>query len=179
MEGRPQRVATYGERPTQRMYDRILAQRVPGERRILRAADRRWEGNVQRLVDAQNGFGDRAVACFLRRIPPGERSEIHRHNFEAIGYVVKGRGYDIHDGERIEWSEGDALFIPGNVWHQHGNADAEREAVLLLITDWPLLLHLGVCTMEPAATWEEALARPSPYVEPLLAKPAGVSERSS
>lgn len=172
MEARPQRVATYGERPELTMYDRILAQRVPPERRILRAKDRRWEGNVQRLIDAQNGFEDRAVACFLRRVPPGATSEIHRHNFEAVGYVVKGRGYDVHDGERIDWEEGDALFIPANVWHQHGNADAEHDAVLLLSTDSPLLLHLGVCTMEPAPTWEEALRRPSPYTEPVLTRPA-------
>lgn len=175
MEGDAVRVAIYGERPGQGMYDRILAQRASPLRRILRAADRHWEGNVQRLVDAQNGFEDRAVACFLRRIPPGERSEIHRHNFEALGYVVKGRGYDIHDGERVDWAEGDALFIPANVWHQHGNADAEQEAVLLLTTDWPLLLHLGICTMEPAPSWEDALARPSPYVEPVLRRATGAT----
>lgn len=174
-ETRPERVATYGERQELRMYDRILAQRVTPAKRILRAADRRWEGNVQRLIDAQNGFEDRAIACFLRRLPPGERSEIHRHNFEALGYVVKGRGYDIHDGETIEWAEGDALYIPANVWHQHGNSDPKEDAVLLLITNWPLLLHLGICTMEPATSWEDALSRPSPYVEPVLHRAGGGS----
>src|SRR5207244_11606401 len=110
---------------------RTGTQRTPPNRRVIRAADRTWENNLQTLIDAQNGFDDRAIACFLRRIPPGGKSEVHRHNFEAMGYVVKGRGYEIHDGERIDWSQDDAVFIPANVWHQHCNTDPENEAIVL------------------------------------------------
>ncbi len=162
------RVARYGERPDFELYDRIVRQRVPARKRVLRQADRQWENNLQRLIDRRNGFDERAVACFLRRLPPGGRSDIHRHNFEAMGYIVQGRGYEIHDGEKIEWAEGDAVFIPANVWHQHCNPDPDHQAVVLLITNWPLLLHLGICTMEPAPTWEEALRRPSLIIEPRL-----------
>lgn len=162
------RVAVPGSRPDLGLFQRIADQRVPVQRRVLRATDRAWQRNVASLVDASNGFDDRAVACFLRRIPPGEKSDIHRHNFEALGYVVKGRGYEIHDGERIDWNEGDALYIPPNVWHQHCNADPDAEAIVLLITDWPLLLHLGICTMEPATSWEDALARPAAIPNPQL-----------
>ncbi|HYY88882.1 MAG TPA: cupin domain-containing protein, partial [Chloroflexota bacterium] len=105
-------------------------------------------------------------ACFLRRLPPGDASGIHRHNFEAIGFILKGRGWDIHDGEEIEWEEGDVLYVPPNVWHQHGNRDPNEEAVVLLITDYPLLLHLGICTLEPVDTWEEALSRPPAIPDP-------------
>ena len=54
---------------------------------MLRAADRTWEGNVQLLIDSANGFDDAAIASFLRRLPPHSESDIHRHNFEAMGYV--------------------------------------------------------------------------------------------
>lgn len=153
------RIARYNDRPEDSLRSRIERQRVPASKRVVRAADRTWVNDVQRLVDAQNGFEARAVAHFLRRIPAGQASEIHRHNFEAIGYVVKGRGHEIHDGERIDWAEGDGLLIPANVWHQHVNDDAEQDAVLLLMTDWPLMLALGTCTMEAAASWEDALSR--------------------
>ena len=103
------------------LFERIDAQRSDGHQRVLHAADRLWHGNVQWLIDGSNGFDERAVACFLRRIPPGGKSDIHRHNFEALGYVVKGRGYEIHDNERIDWSQDDALYIPANVWHQRCN----------------------------------------------------------
>lgn len=152
------------------LRERILAQRKPPAKRILKAADRVWEGNLQMLVDAKHGFQERSISCFLRKIAPGEHSPIHRHNFEAIGYVLQGAGYEVHDGERIDWGEGDVVFIPANVWHQHVNADSEEEAIVLLITNWPLLLHLGVCTMEPAKTWEDALSRPSAYPEPKTAR---------
>ncbi len=172
MEGnsRANREATYKSNLDQGLHERIDSQRKFPEKRVLRAKDRVWENNLQPLIDAPNGFDDRAIACFLRRIPAGQASDIHRHNFEAMGYIVKGRGYEIHDGERIDWSEGDAVFIPANVWHQHANADPDNEAIVLLITDWPLLLHLGICTMEPAPTWEEALSRPPAIPQPRPAR---------
>lgn len=160
--------ARYGSRPDRKFYDRVVAQGSPDPTRIMRAAERRWERNVQRVVDPQNGFDDRALASFIRRLLPSGLSEIHRHNFEAIGYVLKGTGYEIHDGVRIDWVEGDALFVPPNVWHQHANSSDNDEAIILLTTNAPMLLELGVCTMEPAPTWEEALQRPSPYMRPVL-----------
>jgi mannose-6-phosphate isomerase-like protein (cupin superfamily) len=165
-DGNGRRVANFSTKVGDRLYDRIIAQRVPGEKRILKAADIVWEGNIKHLLDVQHGFANRALSCFIRRLAPGATAQIHRHNFEAIGLVLKGEGFDIHDGERIDWAEGDVLFIPPNVWHQHGNTSATEEAHLLLITDWPLLLHLGVCTEEEAPTWEEALSRPTVYPDP-------------
>lgn len=162
------RSARHGVRHERGLFAQIAAQRQPAVTRILRAADRAWQGNVQILVDGQNGFEDRSIACFVRRLPPGGASDIHRHNFEAIGYILAGRGYEIHDGERIDWAAGDVVYIPPNVWHQHLNADPNEEAQVLLITNWPLLEHLGIVTMEPAPSWEEALARPSAIPEPVL-----------
>jgi quercetin dioxygenase-like cupin family protein len=156
------RVAQFNSHPELSMRNRVKQERagLNPEKRVLRSEDRVWnDNNVQHLIDATNGFDDHAIACFLRRIAPGGESDIHRHNFEAMGYVVKGKGYEIHDGEKIEWKEGDAVFIPANVWHQHVNADPENEAIILLITNWPLLLHLGICTMEPAQSWQDALSR--------------------
>lgn len=162
------REAKYLEHLNEGLFDRIERQNpgLSSDKRVLRASERTWENNLQRLVDVQNGFEDKAVACFLRRILPGESSQLHRHNFEAIGYVLKGRGYEIHDGERIDWAKDDVVFIPANVWHQHFNSDPEEEAVILLITNWPLLFHLGVTTLEPAPSWEDALSRPSAIPNP-------------
>lgn len=162
------RVAKFGDRDGNGLYDRIIEQRVPPEKRVLRAADRKWEGNIQTLIDAQHGFEDRAIACFLRKLPPGGQSDIHRHNFEAVGYVLKGNGYEMHDGERLDWGEGDVVLIPANVWHQHVNLSDAEDAVILLITNWPLLLHLGICAIEPAESWEQAMSRPSMYPDPYL-----------
>jgi gentisate 1,2-dioxygenase len=167
MDAPRNRGAVYGARPDASLYDRIIGQREPAEKRVLRAGDRRWEGNVQLLIDAGNGFEDTCIASFLRRLPPHSETDIHRHNFEAMSYVVRGSGHEIHDGERIEWSEGDAVFIPANVWHQHVNP-GDDEALVLFVTNWALMLHLNACTMEPAATWEEAMKQPTVYTTPYL-----------
>jgi quercetin dioxygenase-like cupin family protein len=163
------RVAQFNSHPEASMRNQVIRERVgpTPEKRVLRSEDRVWNNNVQHLIDASNGFDDHAIACFLRRIAPSGESDIHRHNFEAMGYIVKGKGYEIHDGERIDWKEGDAVFIPANVWHQHVNTDPENEAIILLITNWPLLLHLGICTMEPAQSWQDALSRPPAVPDPL------------
>jgi quercetin dioxygenase-like cupin family protein len=155
------RVAQFGSHPELSMKNRVRKERegLNPEKRVLHSEDRVWDNNIQHLIDATNGFDDRAIACFLRRIAPSSESDIHRHNFEAMGYVVKGKGYEVHDGERIDWKEGDAVFIPANVWHQHVNSDPENEAIILLITNWPQLLHLGICTIEPAQSWQDALSR--------------------
>jgi gentisate 1,2-dioxygenase len=167
-DGRTARQAVAGEHRDRRLAAQIAEQRTPPERRVLRLGDREWEGNVQRLVDPQNGFDDRCLACFVRRLPPGGSSDVHRHSFEAIGYVLRGHGYEIHDGERIDWREGDVVHIPANVWHQHVNLSEDEEAHLLLVTNYPQMVHLRACTMEPAPSWEDALQRPSVYTDPFL-----------
>jgi len=35
--------------------------------------------------------------------------------------VVKGRGYDLHEGTRHPWEEGDLICIPPMISHQHVN----------------------------------------------------------
>jgi quercetin dioxygenase-like cupin family protein len=167
MDGGSARRATYGARPEAGLHERIVGQRTPSEKRVLRAADRKWEGNVQLLVDEGNGFEDACIASFLRRLPPHSETDIHRHNFEAMGYVIRGSGYEIHDGERIDWAEGDVVFIPPNVWHQHVNP-GDGEALVLFVTNWALMLNLNACTMEPAPSWDEAKQRPTVYVDPYL-----------
>lgn len=89
-----------------------------------------------------------------------------RRGTEAIADV----DLDVAAGEFVvvDWVEGDALYVPPNVWHQHGNSDEHEEAVVLLTTNAPMLLGLGVCTMEPAPTWEEAMKRPPVYTQPVL-----------
>jgi hypothetical protein len=46
---------------------------------------------------------------------------------------------------------------------------AYQQRIVLLTTNWPLLLHLSICSLEPAVSWEDALARPRANVSPLSA----------
>lgn len=63
-------------------------------------------------------------------IPPGGKSGRHRHYFEAIFYIVEGRGYEIHDGERYPWEAGDVMIVPTYCVHQHFNSSSSEDARL-------------------------------------------------
>ena len=45
--------------------------------------------------------------------------------------VIKGRGYDVHDGTRWDWETGDLVSIPAMAEHQHFNADPDHPVLLL------------------------------------------------
>jgi quercetin dioxygenase-like cupin family protein len=69
-----------------------------------------------------------------QEISPKERSGEHRHIFEELLLVVKGRGYDLHDGTQHRWAEGDLICVPPMIVHQHIN-DGKESAQLLSV--WP------------------------------------------
>jgi gentisate 1,2-dioxygenase len=54
--------------------------------------------------------------------------------------VVKGRGWTELDGERLDWAFGDTIAIPA--W-RHFRHHADEEAVLLRVTDEPVMASLG------------------------------------
>ena len=119
-------------------------------KRAIRARELRWEDNVHGksayIVDSVTGFASRNLAMFVREIPPGAATGTHHHNFEAVAYVLDGRGHDVHDDRVVRWRTGDGLYIPPMVSHQHVNDDPAESAWLLFIANWPLLNHLGITT---------------------------------
>ena len=90
------------------------------------------------------------------RTPPWRgQSGLHKHTFEAVGYVLEGRGYEVIGEERIDWEAGDTFFMPPNVPHRHVNQDPNKRARILQVEAWPLMIYLGVSElvqMEPAET---------------------------
>src|SRR6185436_12420374 len=50
---------------------------------------------------------------YFHEISPRSRSGRHRHMAEELILVLEGKGYDVHDGERWNWEQGDLICIPG------------------------------------------------------------------
>lgn len=97
--------------------------------------------------------GLKALEAHVSELPAGASATLHRHNCEALFYVLEGQGYTvIHDEEaverRIEWKEGDLFFTPILVWHQHVNASTNSAARYLEITTIPLMKSLGAWLIE-------------------------------
>jgi gentisate 1,2-dioxygenase len=61
--------------------------------------------------------------------------------------VIKGRGYDVHDGQRWDWETGDLVSIPAMIEHRHFNTN-ENQAALLLSSMPSAGVALGVGGIE-------------------------------
>ena len=64
----------------------------------------------------------------LEEYAPGGRTQKHGHVNEAAFYILDGKGYEIHDGIRYDWSAGDIAIVHMNCVHQHFNADPDKPA---------------------------------------------------
>jgi uncharacterized RmlC-like cupin family protein len=127
-------------------------------RKIIKASEQPWEnsphGLLKHLCNEEMDTRAETVDAYMQILPPGSRSGRHRQLAEQAVYIVEGYGYDIHvdcdlsipDGEkylwvpqdeerRFEWQAGDMVYIPPNTISQHFNADPERPARIIVVTN--------------------------------------------
>jgi len=102
---------------------------------VIRYEEQPWEwtaqGRLKWYTHPHRESSARRVWLSMQEIPPGSRSGRHRHLAEEQIFVINGRGYDNHDGERWNWQKGDLINIPSMVEHQHFNADQDNPVLLL------------------------------------------------
>ena len=95
-------------------------------------------------------FPVRVPACSLSMsvgaLEPGARTTSHRHAYEAVMYVLAGRGHSVVEGHRFDWQAGDALYTPPWSWHQHV-ADPDCAVEYVTATNMPMLESLGQTVM--------------------------------
>ena len=85
----------------------------------------------------------RSIACWIQLLRPGVRGKAHRHASSKVYQVFEGHGYSIIEGQRFDWTKGDAFAVPSWAWHEHGNESGE-EAILFSIQDTPLMNALAL-----------------------------------
>ena len=76
---------------------------------------------VFQLVDKEL-VGSEHIVAGLTIFEPGESSSRHNHpGSEEVDIMVRGTGDVVIDGQCIPFQEGDWVFIPEGVFHQHVN----------------------------------------------------------
>ncbi|MBO0748437.1 MAG: cupin domain-containing protein, partial [Acidimicrobiaceae bacterium] len=85
----------------------------------------------------------RVLDATLHEVPPGATSTVHRHSWDAIMFVIDGRGWTEIDGQRIEWRSWDTLHLPTWAWHRHGN-DGDRPARFTTWSVEPMFEYFGM-----------------------------------
>lgn len=130
--------------------------RDQGRRKVIRAHELPWEnsphGLLKHLANAQMDLRIETIDAYMQVIPPGSRSGRYRQLAEQAFYVLEGRGYDLHVDcdveitdtyhwrpqdveQRFEWEAGDVVYIPPNTISRHHNADRERVARIVVVTN--------------------------------------------
>jgi quercetin dioxygenase-like cupin family protein len=130
--------------PGKTRYDWFLSRLADENRverespRVIRGPSCAWEdtrqGKIKFYLNRWSEAAARGLDLIEQQIAPGERSGEHRHIFEELLLVVKGRGYDLHEGTRHPWEAGDLICVPPMIAHQHVNDGAD---VAQLISVWP------------------------------------------
>jgi len=151
--------------PGKTRYDWFLSRLADENRieregpRVIHVADRAWEdtrqGRIKFYLNRWVEAAARGLDLMAQEIAPGEGSGEHRHIFEELLLVAKGRGYDLHEGTRHPWEEGDLICVPPMIAHRHVNDGPD---VARLISVWPQQpgheLLGGIEQIENASDWK-------------------------
>jgi gentisate 1,2-dioxygenase len=110
-------------------------------------------------------FPNSVVAWGLTEIDPGVEAPLHRQLHEATLFILEGKGYSLINGQRFDWEEGDAVFVPLESWHTQGNDGKERVKYVTAGTI-PFFRYFGLYRKEkdrePSAEEKELLRREMP-----------------
>ncbi len=123
---------------------------------LIKAEEMPWEnspqGRIKHVVNEEMDTKECCLDVYQQVLPPGGRSGKHRHMAEEVLYVLEGKGYDLHwdvqfevkddytwtwsdEPKRFDWEEGDFIYIPPFIIHQHFNANEEKPARLISATN--------------------------------------------
>jgi len=125
------------------LYEQLIEQP-----RVYKSRDVPWKGGPglygKHIVSPQHAKVAQSIETHIEVYAPGAHGQKHGHLNSAVFYVIEGRGYDVHDGKRIDWKAGDVMIVENGCVHQHFNSDPDNQAVLLVFKAKPLFhfMHL-------------------------------------
>src|SRR5665213_1797111 len=60
---------------------------------------------------ADDPFLTQTINVYFQDFPANTKAGEHGHQNEAAFYIIDGSGYEIHDGQRYDWSAGDVVVV--------------------------------------------------------------------
>jgi quercetin dioxygenase-like cupin family protein len=85
-----------------------------------------------RVGPGDDPFWTQTLQVHFVRLPPGTSNRGHGHQNEAAFYILEGRGYEIHDDQRYDWSQGDLVIVHTDSVHRHFNPYEEQATCLVM-----------------------------------------------
>src|SRR5207247_10290556 len=82
--------------------------------RVIKGKDLTFNDGPQsfskHFVEPVDGLGQ-TLHVHLEEYAPGGRTQKHGHVNEAAFYILDGTGYEVHDGVRCDWKDGDVAIV--------------------------------------------------------------------
>ncbi|MCZ6481735.1 MAG: cupin domain-containing protein [Alphaproteobacteria bacterium] len=115
--------------------------------RVYRSPEMKWKGGPwlwgKKVINPQSAQVAQSIEVHLSVYSPGtEGGQKHGHMNSAVFVIIKGKGYDVHDGQLLTYEAGDAMICENACVHQHNNAQDDEEMLVLVIKAKPLFLFM-------------------------------------
>lgn len=121
-----------------------LTKELLDQPRVYSSTDMPWKGGPQHygkfVISPQRNRVTQSIETHIEAYGPGAYGQKHGHLNSACFFVLRGAGYDVHDGRRIEWKAGDVMLVENGCVHQH--FAYEDGAVMLVFKAKPLFLFM-------------------------------------
>jgi quercetin dioxygenase-like cupin family protein len=96
-----------------------------------------------RIGPGDEPFLTQNIQVHFVEIPPGKSNHGHGHQNEAVFYILKGSGYEIHDDKRYDWEAGDLVVVHTDSVHRHFN-DGDETAKALVMKAKSTWMYFGL-----------------------------------
>lgn len=89
----------------------------------------------------------KTISMTIGGLLPRQQTNRHRHSYETIIYIQKGKGTSLIEDKEVPWEAGDAIYVPVWAWHSHRN-DTDEDCVYIACENAPLMQNLGAALRE-------------------------------
>ncbi len=114
--------------------------------RVYSTSDHEWKGGPghygKKIINPQAVKVAQSIETHIEVFSPMGYGQKHGHMNSAVFFVLKGKGYDVHDGRKIPWEAGDALIVENACVHQHFSVEEDDECITLVMKAKPLFLFM-------------------------------------
>jgi quercetin dioxygenase-like cupin family protein len=105
---------------------------VVDDGKVAHSGDSEHSSVWWRVGPGDDPFWTQTLQVHFVRLPPGTSNRGHGHQNEAAFYILEGRGYEIHDDQRYDWSQGDLVIVHTDSVHRHFNPYEEQATCLVM-----------------------------------------------
>lgn len=130
-----------------------------------------------RLAPGDDPFLSQSLQVHFVQLPPHGSNGGHGHQNEAAFYILEGRGYEIHDGRRYDWEQGDLVLVHTDSVHQHFNP-YDEPATALVIKAKTAWMYLGLWQQGTSGPFDDEHGRFGPRADWSELWTPGVEERA-